>query len=947
MANPDNKESIVVRGLKRLMNMSGIQFPDNMPKNDTTSNVVPVSSYTEQELRYLPGFGNDKSAIAVASSSNQILDTLNNISQHSGSLSREADCLRILTPEIKASSSIMVSSILSPTDLQTDSIQIIVDNTDLGSEVEQKCSELLTSYFNDQLEIGPKLERWLDAALYKEGSAAILVTPQSNINTLNSAVDLTENDGVIQKYKKSKDNKIEASTEVLNSCETLGGSFSSEELSVIDANIERECVEVISGLEGFKDFKDNEIIQASADVRKAVKQLFTEAKSNVMFSHNPKIIDSNNKKIKSSLKNLENKALSQFIGENASNPMYVLDVSMNEGNDENAALIEIPTHAVIPVTVPGSKDQHIGYFILVDAWGTPLVDKPYDRFSSNGPRKLTEASMQATFGCPTAYHWSNSITDAERFDVTTAIFGVTLKNILEHKLNEFGIGGVTVEEKDSITSCLFRYLVEKKKVGIVFVPQAMMTYFAFDYRVDGTGKSLIEDISVLVALRNVLTIAGILAASENSIDNKIVEIDVDEKNANVQQLLDMVRNAMTEKRMLKFDHHPLAVQRDLIQKSLTILPKNMKGLKESLSVNTDHKSTGAVTPDTNLNEMLTKWIITDLETPPAALNQLGDNEYSRSVATSNIFFSNNIKGKQRITCKHINKLIRTYVKYSSGLQKKLIEILGATNATMKNSAEAIKEEDKSTEKNSKVEIETNTDTVKKNLETLITNIHVSLPSPHIVVDKSQFEEIDKYMSSIQNVLDVIFAEDQIFDQNYSDMMKMIKACVKADMVRNYINQIGFQSSYDIPFPKDINYKDAKELYLYVINNKKKFINWKKYIAEKVLGTNADGEITPEGEDNGFGGGDEGTDFGGGDNFSTESNPEEENAGGEGNEVTDIEKDLTSADEGNPEEQPAEEQPNDESSEDDINKDLTKIDNKEKKENPEDIDFDNTPAPPSF
>lgn len=932
MANPDNKESIVVRSLKRLMNLSGIQFPNNIPKSETTSTDVPVSSYTDQELRHMPGWSSDNSKAVLANSTNQIVETLQNVSQHSGSLSREADCLRILTPEIKASSSIMVSSILSPTDLQTDSVQITVDGTDLGAEIEQKCSDLLTAFFNDQLELGPKLERWLDAALYKEGSAAILITPQSNISVLNNAVDEMSSDGVKQKYSKPK---IEAGVESLASCETLCNAFSDEALSVLDANIEKDCVDAISSLEGFKDFKDTEIIQASKDVRKAVKQLFTDAKSNVVFTHNPKLINSNNNRLTKTKTDLEKQALSAFIGE-GSNPIYILDVNLNKEADENAALIEIPTHAVIPVTVPGSKDKHIGYFVLVDAWGTPLVDKPYDRFSSNGPRKLTEASMQATFGCPTAYHWSNSITDKERFDVTTTIFGVTLKNVLEHKLNSFGLNGITVDERDSISSCLFRYLLEKKKVGFVFVPQAMMTYLAFDYRNDGTGKSLIEDISVLVSLRNVLTIAGILAASENSIDNKVVEIDVDEKNANVQQLLDMVRNAMTEKRMLKFDHHPLAVQRDLIQKSLTILPKNMKGLKESLNVTTDHKSTGAVTPDSNLNEMITKWIITDLETPPAALNQLGDSEYSRSVATTNLFFNNNIKGKQRITCKHINKLIRTYIKYSSGLQKKILNILSATNSSMKNSAEAIN--DKSTEKNSKIDIKVNEDTAIKNLESVILNTHVSLPTPQIIVDKSQYEEIDKYISSLDGVLNAIFSDDQILDQNYKDMMSMIRSCIKADMVRNYINQIGFQSSYDIPFPKDLDFRDPKELYMYVVNNKKKFINWKKYIADKVLGPNGDGEIQDDGSaDSGYGGGD---DFGGGnDEFDTDTDTTA--SSGNQDDVTDIEKDLNATDE----EEPTTEESN--TNEEDITKDIDKIDTKEKKENPEDIDFDDTPAPPSF
>lgn len=211
----------------------------------------------------------------------------------------------------------------------------------------------------------------------------------------------------------------------------------------------------------------------------------------------------------------------------------------------------------------------------------------------------------------------------------------------------------------------------------------MMVYMAYDYHIDGTGKSRIEDLSTLLSLRTVLLISGIMAATENAIDNKVIEVDVDEKNANVTQYLAMVRDAFIEKKMLRFDNEPLTVQRDLLQRSLTLLPKNMKGLRENLNITTDRKSANAISPDTAFLEQLTNWIITGLEVPHAALNQTGEQEYSRSVATTNLMYNNKIKGEQKTTTKFGNKLIRTYLKYSSPLQKRIEEILKTSSKSRK------------------------------------------------------------------------------------------------------------------------------------------------------------------------------------------------------------------------------------------------------------------------
>ena len=918
---PGFKKKYPVRKLSRLYKIFGVQFPEDMPKMEHSDSII-MNTHTQAELRHMPGMmeyvQNDQTP-----NTSELTSYLTKVAKSNNDWIQQSDAIRVLTPEIDRSAEIMVSSILSPTDMQSDTINIICDGSDLGEEIEQKVGDELTNFFNDKLELGDLIYKYTRESLYGSGSCAIMVLPPRNIDILNTAIDNDLIKAGVLKSSKRKSTKISADNTALVS-PSMESAFASTEsmftsvhtsTEALESAIEQDMLLAIEAANPMVGMKPGEVITKSKEARKQILDLFKDSKSHIVMSSDLTGLRKGKDHLSDVASKLSDEIEKHFLFDQSS-PTFLLDSECDDSSDKNPAIIEIPTRAVVPVIIPGSPDKHIGYFILVDQWGNPMVEGEGNNPPGFGPRKLTESATQAAFGAPNLYRFGSNITDEQRYDITNTIFGITFKHLIEAKLDDFGLSGTTIGEYDAITSCMFRNLLNRKKCVLVFVPEPLMVYYRFEHRPDGTGKSITESMNTMLALRTVLLMSYIMAATENSIDNKVISVAVDEKQTNLQQYLDMIRNAYVAKRMMRFDINPLTVQQDLIQKSLTILPKGIKGISDSLDVQTEHRSTGAVMPDDTLLEKISNWIITWLQVPHSALNHLSENEYSRSVATTNLFFSNNVKSKQKVVIKHSTKFVRLYTRYSPHLRGKIEETLKTTEKTSK--ANASSEAD--TSPKSKITVETNNDSIKKNVAKVISCIKTTLPSPKIVVDKAQYEEIEKYLDTVEKICDYIYSDDLVAGgeqvQELSDTLKMMRANIRSNMVRDYIDNIGFQSSYDLPYPEDVNFKNTQDLVQLLSNQRKGLNDWMTFIVQKAK---SDDLENPEGSENNNSGSDTyGNDYGSQPEDSgmnedygvpnppelgNEGNPEEETTNAGGDETEGV-PNPPSLDEGSPEEENA-------------------------------------------
>lgn len=886
------QDVIPVRGAKRLARLIGISFQANRPKTQKEKK-INLFSYTPGELKYQPGFM--KGFVGQNDTPTDLYNYLASTSQRAAAWERESKSANILSPEIEAAKDIMVASILSPVDLQTDAINVEVDDKSLPEEVQTKLSQVLSDYINNELRLSQRLAKWIGNAMYQTGATPIMILPQSNIKTLQNLNDL-EYAGMFERSDldtirattrpgKAKEVTSGESLNPLASFETLSIKPDTEEFNGFVDRMANDCLTSIEALDFISKDNVNTIFKDKETFKKDLKEVIDKSKNFIRFSTNISTLTKHRNDIRSKLENMQREIDKEFIL-NKPTPLYVLNSeSAKEGEVEAPTLIELPYQSVVPVIVPGAPDQHIGYFVLVNQWGEPINPDNRDMNDMNANGRLMESNMHAMFGVPSSLIVGDR-SPLQHFKITSAIFGNILRHFMERKLEEYGLGGTQIQQHEAITTCLMRNMLDSRRIGLIFVPEPMMVYYCFDVHQDGTGKSLIEDLRTITGLRTTLVTANIMAATENSIDQKVVELNVGEMNASAQQLMEQVKNALTEKRIMRYDNNPLNVQRDLIQKSLTIVPKGIKGLGDALNVQTSHKRADAIGADETLLTQLSDWLIQGLKVPKSILTKTGEEEFARSVVTTNLFFNNRVKIYQRFVNEKSTKLIRTYIKYSTPLQEKILKELTVSEKDYYDSQQEAdltaveediddkdkkkKEDDKeegsealkiSTETQafsekqidkfekeakkirkedthppkSKEEIETNKTTIKEQLQSVLDHVYVKLPEPHIVVDKAQIEEINSFSSCIDQILTTIYSDDLLPDDYsaFANVLRMFRAREKSRLVRDFVKRVGFNSTFDLPPLDQLDTTNLYDVAMFVINQKKGMDNLKEQVSNKI------------------------------------------------------------------------------------------------------------------
>lgn len=833
----------VVRGITRtLASIFGItpdrtMTPETIP--DSTPNQLPpirINQLTETELRHLPGFGANRDQDRSGMTPDSILQVFGDNVASAEKQLQNIESLKMLTPEIEKAMKIYVGSILAPNDLQIGKVNIVVDVPDFEAEKNEALSQLFSDFFNEHYNLGTKLKPWLEDTLFRHGSKAIMVYPRdTNINFLNELMDIENPENAkaaaarvaatysTENYDVSNESLgyEGLSAGVLNQTDIID-SITTEAYGVLYDDLSKDPKIDSAAIE---DFAVNFDTKARPDINTIVKKLLADADKYIKVSLYPKAIQQVDPTAINA--NLDEKFADNHFFGGTTNPIYNVNDQMGKKPYDYSGAIEFSPDAVIPVIVPGTPESHIGYFVITGGHSIPMSNL-------NSPSSWQERSMSAAgrayFGNNNV-PYLNQIAHATGYDAVAKIFGLTVKTMLKNKLDAQGIMESDILKYEAVTNCLFRHLLMKKKIGIVFVPESIMVYYRFDHRPNGCGKSKLEDLYSVISLRSTLMVASIMAAVRDSMDRQRITVPMDEKNVNPEQLLDTVREVWINKRAFKFDADPTRIGRELVNKSVAIIPTGVRGLPESIKVESEDMKSSRVYPPKEFLEELSSWVVDGLGVPPAAMNQSGEHDYAITVATNNVYYSNDIRQCQAVTVKYTNKFICLYIKYSIALHRKIKEILHPQKTKQETKAE--KEEavgqDIGTITTVAVPNKKNAmaDVLKDDLFKILNNLTIVLPSPNVSTDKAHFKEIKEFAEFLDTVLNSVYPSDVMFGEvgsKYADATKAMRAVVKADLMREYVLNLGMFSDLTIPNTDTLNTDNISKHILKAMNLHKEIAN---------------------------------------------------------------------------------------------------------------------------
>lgn len=803
-------------GIKRVTEDATLDTPHNKvtPQyrfTNTEKNVFFKNTYVQS--KYNEQYSNNKFIIDPKS----LIEVFRPIHEKVGTFLKDMEMLEELAPEINQAKAIRTSTILSPNDLQSTALQITIDNIPgIDSTTLNTISQYLTEFFNVTMGLEDKLDEWVKRGLYEVGSVPILTMPIGIVSTLRN----TNIVGYTPEGAITNTNSVESFHVGIDTPQYVDQYYTDTTMNKLwnDTFLSKSTSKYVPGTESYTQILNKSItakeiysklkitypeeyntIELTEELEKAIesiKAVITKELNEgdlLRITENPEII-----KFSQERKKLNKAKIDELYRKHESGttityiPEYFINLETVDPDNTYISpygfYMVLPSESVIPIVNKHDPTTHLGYFVLIDNDGTPLTYHEMDMVGDviNTNTGLIQSAHNALFGSG-KFQFNNTLSDRMKRN----IFNVVLDNIISKRLKDMTDTECHIKDINSLSTVMFQRLLEHKRTGLVYVPTRYLTYLCFDYNNDGTGRSILSKIQFILALRTTFIVASIMAMANDAISHTNINITFDEKITNYEQILDIIKNQFIEKRRMRLSIDPTDITRDIARNAITITPKNMAGI-QGFELEPVTSSGQSVKADTDLLAALDTMLVTALGVPYAALNQLSETEYARSVVTNNLFFSKQILKDQKCLCTHLSNFCKRILMFSPKLQEDLAKIINDATSSINTTVK----DPKSTHK------EVNASTI---IQKIINNIKVILPTPTLAPDKAQFNEFTEYVRIIDDLSNIIFNPESVpsDDTIAQTTLNYIRSIWKKEASIKLIQNIGYMNNITIPTMEDI------------------------------------------------------------------------------------------------------------------------------------------------
>lgn len=780
MPTPDNATT---RTRDRIFAILGHLVRRNDPAERKVDVETNKSLYDENELAMLRPAGQ----AGQQTSSRQF----NNLKQHLQSTSdnvakmiEENESFASMLPEADKARAIYVPSILSPTDMYGHNLTVSFDGITLETNLENTLCDIISKLINEDLELGTNLQPWIGDALFKKGATPVMVVPRALITQLASDKEGEEGTLSIQQGDVADNTDLQVGTESLD----ITPAFLKEEggAGVVSVGVEH--------MAAFMDLHEDVIKEkaGSDDLSGTMNKLMLTMKGDLDISLDIGRIKGSTEAVQDAVEKFEAKTAGKLCKLGTSSMIAISADSAVTKEVDEPVIMRLPTSSVIPVTVPGSPEARLGYFVVIDSTGNPLnADIP-----SKTEAAISKSEFMTVFREDRNVMIDNMAAE-KRSEVASDVFDILINHVLDQSLQGINEASYNIINNRNLSLAIFSKMLRKKKVSFIFVPTTHMAYYAFDYREDGTGKTLLEDASTLISLRTACIVAKVVSVMDNARDNRRIEYSIpDASSANVEQMNALLERMYVDKHMFKPSHNTSNIFRDLVKNSVSVAPKELEGLRD-FSVTTETTNPNLSSVDDSLEEMLTRMITLFLRVPAGAIDDVHEKDFSRSVATTNLLFSNDVRLAQKITCRETAIIMRAYIL---------------------NSAKTMTAIDKAVTDTTSFKLEdgvTKLDLIRH----IISKMKLSLPSPNVSPDKARLNEISENLRTLDEVIEALWPETLIIngDDEAIKSLNAFKQMIKHYRVRDLVANSGDVNLASIPGLEEMNPEELRKLNQVMLN----------------------------------------------------------------------------------------------------------------------------------
>lgn len=719
-----------------------------------------------------------------------------------------------LFPELGLAVDITVSSILCPKDLVTSELTFSLPEGILPGEVSASLIGIVREYFEKNYKIKPLLPKILKSMLAKSGSYPIAVIPESSVDeAINGQRNLS----------------MESLSQSIRSDGTMVGRGLLGPARRTTPRVERS----VPGLEAeiFREYLYDDKIEQRVileDLKlpsNAPVNTYLSVTDNVDLLKIPDI----NQKIREQrvMKTTRVSAMEAFGGVMTDRelthrifkdkaftykPITSLKTpeQLTRRSVGNPLVMHLPSEAVIPLHVPGAPEKQVGIFVLVDQDGNPIshatksdyYSQMANRLNSNGDfssAMLSRVKGQVQGMGMNQFDFSNG---QGVINYTARAYAEMVEqDLLQRLKNGVYTNGVQIGFTGEISRIMLARALAKQHTQLLFIPAELMTYFAFQYNDDGTGRSMLEDLKILNSLRAMLSFANTMAAIRNSIGRTDVKLKLDPEDPDPQKSVEIMMDTLIHSREQQFPigaSSPVDIVSHLNRAAYNFSYEGHSGLPD-VGVDFAQSQSSYPKADTELDDSFRKRAIMGMGMSPEIVDASMSPEFATVALQNNALFSKRIITKQDEFTPQLADHLRKIVMHSENCVKKLQAVIADNfeklqseftdemKAALKNGTDTT-----STQKTSAGALKNQI--VGQLLYEFVMNFEVALPRPNSVTLESQMLAMEGYSKALDAGLDAwlsshFFTADMV-GEGVSQDIDVIREVVKAHFMRQYMAEAG-------------------------------------------------------------------------------------------------------------------------------------------------------------
>lgn len=727
----------------------------------------------------------------------------NEISQKS----EDADITLQLFPEMELARQIMVSSVISPKDMQSTDLNFTAPDTLKTTPIAAALLEVVKSYFKTDYRIEPLMPEILNDMLFGSGSYPLAVIPENSVDEL---INGTRNISVENLRHEMGDSNVFAGIGLLGPCDLIAAkdksrsvNFSLEEFvgsgsipyaepqntnrNRIHYKSEDKVVQLqhVVVTDNFNALKLPSIIATKRN-RDTEQILDKKRRKRTQAFANESVATIDGKTI-------SDVELTQLFFKN-SNSRYKTIRKVKTDNELARRTIgapltmRLPSESVIPVCVPGDNRRHVGYFVLLDSEGNPVSRKSRgsefndlrNRFNSNQDMSSTLLGASSSI--------NGNQCKFQTFDQAAKVYSEIVEADLLARLRN-GVIGQTVEfgtNQDFYTLMLARAM-KQQLTQILYLPADLMTYFAYKYDDNGIGKSLLDDMRILNALRSMLLFAQVQADVKNSIGRTTVNLKLSDVDPNPQKTIEVAMHEVMQARSqntMPFNRTtPSDLTRWVSTAGVEFQFEGHPALPDTKIEFSEH-NTNYAKQDSGLEEQLRKRAIMGTGLSPETVDNGFASEHATTVVANNVLLSKRVQQIQDIFV----PLITDHCRKQALNDGRLFE---EVKQTIKENFGKLVDVIKPDEELMKIVNDQGKDTIIHYLAVeFLSNFETSLSRPDVISLQNQMDAFNKqkeaYIAGIDYYINTNILPESFMGEQAGQRVEEIKEIVLATLMRRWM-----------------------------------------------------------------------------------------------------------------------------------------------------------------